>query len=267
MQRINFDHMIELYSDFKLALSKKASLFFDGNKFYSEKPIEGCSCEIGKIRLNLKDFTVLIDLDDTLFHNDFAEEIFFEYYDSQNPVEKKIKILSKHYQYLSKFSAESFDWERISKEDANEEVAVFDLKNLQDKYYRKPFVYAFRGSKKLLRILKISGCKIYAYTNGYSKYQKKLLEDLGLIGFFDEIYSPDITGTSKVYFFKKFDFNKEKTIVIGDDLFYDVEVPTYYGYKTVLIYKKLKGVIGAPATFPTYSFYDLNSFMKAILDQ
>ncbi|MGC9208423.1 MAG: HAD family hydrolase [Nitrososphaeria archaeon] len=257
----------ELLRDYVIALKSRASVYYETNSgsLIVDRRIDGCGCRQDVISLKMNGFDVLIDLDDTIFHNDFADEIFPEYLfeSSTDPFEAKTSILSAHYRYLSEFSWLSFDWEKLYLEHVRPKF-YFELDRLEEKYYRWPFVYRFRNALKLLKTLKRLGCRIYAYTNGYYKYQSKLLEIMGMRHYFDDIYSPDRLGVSKMHMFEKLNVHKDKTIVIGDDFFFDVEVPSYYGFKTILIYRFRKGPHGSPSSLPTYSFYDLRSLIKHI---
>lgn len=258
---MNFD----LLHSFKLALNSHAGIVFNKKeqRFLVDKKINGCDCKKIIINVDLSGKTVFLDLDDTILHNDFAEEIFPEYFDGTDAFNMKLNILKQHYQRLSDFSPEAFDWEDMSFR-ASKAERFPELFSLQEKYYVWPFVYKIRGADGLLKTLKRSGCNIYAYTNGYSKYQKRLLEKLGIEEFFDDIFSPDIMGVSKVDFFKILKMEIKEAVVVGDDYFYDVEVPSSYGVLTIWVYKYKKGPVGSPSTFPDYSFYDLTSFLKAL---
>ncbi len=255
----------KIFQKFKLAVNGKASIMFDDNKtlFFVDKKINGCDCKKASIKIDLANKNVLVDLDDTILHNDFAEEIFPEYLDGSDPYKVKLNVLKEHYLRLSTFSPEAFDWEYLSFKALNSNKLP-DLHILQEKYYVWPFVFKIRGADKMLKNLKNLGCKIYAYTNGYSKYQRELLKKLNIEEFFEDILSPDVMGVSKVDFFKKTTLKKEDTIVIGDDYFYDVEVPAYHGFMTAWIYKYKKGPIGTPSAFPDYAFFDLSSLIKAL---
>ncbi len=256
----------EIFQKFRLAINYKASIMFNKDKttFFVDKKIKKCDCEKISINLNLEGKTILMDLDDTILHNDFAEEIFPEYLQGCNSFKTKLSILKNHYLRLSAFSPDAFDWEDLYLKSSG--ISNFpELNFLQEKYYVWPHAFKFSGATKLLKNLKKLGCRIYAYTNGYSKYQKKLLEKLKLSKFFDDIYSPDITGVSKVDFFKKISLKSDDTVVIGDDYFFDIEVPSFYGFSTIWIYKYKKGPIGAPSAFPDYAFYSINSLVNSLL--
>jgi len=254
-----------LLRSFKLALNNRASIEFikKEQRFLVDKKINGCDCEKTVIKVDLSGKTIFLDLDDTILHNDFAEEIFPEYFDGTDAFNIKLNVLKQHYQRLSDFSPEAFDWEDMSFR-ASKSEKFPELYSLQEKYYVWPFVYKIRGASLLLKTLKRLGCKIYAYTNGYSKYQKRLLQKLDMEEFFEGIISPDIMGVSKVDFFKNLKIEMKELVVVGDDYFYDVEVPSSYGVLTIWVYKYKKGPVGSPITFPDYSFYDLTSFLNAL---
>ena len=257
----------DVLRDYVIALKSRASIHYimETDSLAVDRRIDGCGCRQDAISLKLNGFDVLLDLDDTVLHNDFADEIFPEYLfePSIDPFEAKSRILSAHYRYLSEFSWLSFDWEKLYLEHVRPKLS-FELGGLEKKYYRWPFVYRFRGALKLLRTLRGLGCRIYAYTNGYYKYQSKLLEILGMRQYFDDIYSPDRLGVSKMHMFEKLNVKKDKTIVIGDVFFFDVEVPSHYGVRTILLYRFRKGPHGSPSSLPTYSFYDLRSLIEHI---
>ncbi|WP_291494418.1 TM1802 family CRISPR-associated protein, partial [Desulfurella sp.] len=66
-------------------------------------------CEKTLIKLNLARKNILLDLDDTILHNDFAEEIFPEYFNGSDPFKIKLNISNIDHPLYEGIDYEEFD--------------------------------------------------------------------------------------------------------------------------------------------------------------
>ena len=218
----------------------------------------------------VSDFDIFtIDLDDTLYYHEHAMEVFPEYINDicnitgLDPARVKGLIYSEHFRRLSIGSYDAFDWEDIvytvaAKLKVNKR---WNLEELQEKNYTPQTVYLLDGAVEFLNAIK---GKALAATNGFSKYQLKIMDMLGIRPKFKGILSPDTTHLTKgdVEFYSK--LKGLKWIHVGDDYFYDVEIPSLAGAKTIWIYGRGKFTIGGFQTLPTAMAPDLRSALKLL---
>ncbi len=246
-----------------------AFLNVDGNLVVSADIEIGFQNEVKDPTIG-SDFDIFtVDLDDTLFYNEYAMEVFPEYIadicelTGMDPAYVKGLIYSEHFRRLSTGTYEAFDWEGIvySVAAGLKINKRWNLEELQERNYTPQTVYLLDGAVEFLSA--ING-KAVAATNGFSKYQLKIMDLLKIRSKFSGILSPDITHRTKgdIEFYSK--FNGLKRLHIGDDYFFDVEVPSLSGARTVWIYGKGKFPIGGFETLPTAMAPDLRSAVKLL---
>jgi len=210
-----------------------------------------------------------VDLDDTLFYNEYAMEVFPDYIadicseTGMHPAAVKKMIYAEHYGRLSSGSYMAFDWEDIVYSTARKlKVSKkWDLVKMQEKYYTTQNVFLLWGATEFLKV--IEG-RAVAATNGFSKYQIKILSKLGILNYFKQVLTPDRVLYTKgdVRFYSA--YNNLKRIHIGDDYFFDVEIPAYSGSKTIWIYGSGKLPIGGFEILPSAMVPDIHSAAKLL---
>ncbi|MEM0096986.1 MAG: HAD family hydrolase [Conexivisphaerales archaeon] len=210
-----------------------------------------------------------VDLDDTLFYNEYAMEVFPDYVidicnlTGLHPAEVKNLIYSEHYWRLSQGMYTAFDWESIVYSVARRLNITkrWNLKELQEKYYSADNVFLMNGAIEFLE--SING-KAVAATNGFSKYQLKILEKLNIRHYFNRILSPDITHYTKgnVKFYS--DYAGLNRIHVGDDYFFDVEIPLQSGSSTLWVYGNGKFPIGGYEALPNAMAPDISSAIRLL---
>jgi len=210
-----------------------------------------------------------VDLDDTLFYNEYAMEVFPDYiidicnFTGLHPAQVKNLIYSEHYRRLSLGIYTAFDWEDIIYSVAkrlNVEKS-WNLEELQEKYYTPGNIFLLNGA---IEFLKAIDGKAIAATNGFSKYQLKILTKLNVKQYFKRVLSPDITHYTKgnIKFYSDYaDLNR---IHVGDDYFFDVEIPLQSGSSTLWVYGSGKFPLGGFEILPSAMAPDINSAIRLL---
>ncbi|MCX8184227.1 MAG: HAD family hydrolase [Sulfolobales archaeon] len=150
----------------------------------------------------------------------------------------EVKLLSWriHVELIKKSSPLAFDWDYIYEEVSKilqispssridrrlEELCEFS-KVLDDAY------------RVLDRLRSTAGVLVLA-TNGLLKYQKCVIEFLGLDRYFDLVLTPDVAGCLKnCSKFYSLPSTSSRKVVIGDNYTFDVYYPKTFGLKTVYV--------------------------------
>lgn len=91
------------------------------------------------------------------------------------------------------------------------------------------------GVVELLEYLKSNGHSLVVLTNWFREPQVKRLENVGLIKYFDDIYTGDTTlkPHKEAYICAKDRFSEKDCVVIGDDIYKDYSVPRSLGMDTI----------------------------------
>ncbi len=213
----------------------------------------GVDHEVKDVKIARKGLrNVLMDLDDTIIFNAFADRVFPQYIDrissetGASPFRIKSMVYEEHYRYLSALDPRCFDWELIVNSVAKK-LGVnlsIPLSTVQDEACSEPFLKKLDGADELLNRIRSLGLRIYVFSNGYSKYQAEALKRLGIYDMFDGMITPEELGSIKSSpdFYRG--FSPEDTLVIGDNYFFDVEAPSELRFDTVWIYGRGKAPIG-----------------------
>lgn len=92
------------------------------------------------------------------------------------------------------------------------------------------------GVVELLEYLKSKGHSLVVLTNWFREAQTKKLENVGLIKYFDDIYTGDtvLKPHKEAYICAKDRFSEKDCVVIGNDLYKDYVVPRDLGFDTIL---------------------------------
>lgn len=252
-------------------ISKRASVVFlnEGGrlKVKSDKEINHLHADGTPSLGNFDIYTV--DLDDTLFYNEYAMEVFPDYiidicnFTGLHPAHVKNLIYSEHYYRLSLGMYTAFDWEDIIYSVArrvNLEKS-WNLKELQEKYYTPGNIFLMNGAIEFLNVI---GGKAVAATNGFSKYQLKILAKLNIKQYFNRVLSPDITHCTKgnIKFYS--DYDGLNRIHVGDDYFFDVEIPSQSGSSTLWVYGSGKLPLGGFEVLPNAMAPDIYSAIRLL---
>lgn len=252
-----------------------AAVFASGGAIFvrSSVPISvpGAEVDVGQVRLRQGVRNLLVDLDDTLVFNLFADRVFPQYIDyisersGASPFEVKRMILEEHYALLSKLDPRCFDWEIIAKDVARRlgvELNV-SLQGVQEEVCRGPFLGLLDGAREFLERAKGLGLRLFVYSNGYSKYQLEVMRRLGLDGLFDGLLTPQELGATKASreFYRG--FSPSDTVVVGDNYFFDVEAPSELLFDTVWVYERGKMPIGGFQFVEGKTYYFVPSIREA----
>lgn len=89
-----------------------------------------------------------------------------------------------------------------------------------------------------LDALREAGHELVAVTNGYERYQRPVLEALGIDGYFQELFSPDRTGFAKPEA-GMFEAAAPLAVFVGDTLHHDIYGANAAGVPAVWVTPKL----------------------------
>lgn len=182
--------------------------------------------------------TLLFDVDDTLLDFGAAEENALRLLFEEQKIPLTIEI-KKHYKNLNQAMWQEFEKGNLERDELvntrfsqlfkflGQDVDGF----LLEKSYRRFLEEGHElidGAQSLIQTLK-KDYDLYIVTNGVSKTQDKRLRDSGLHASFKDIFVSEDTGYQKPmkeyfdYVFARIpNFNREKTLIIGDTLGSDI---------------------------------------------
>ena len=221
---------------------------------------------------------LLFDADDTLF--DFfrtAEKCFTETSEifglpsSRENYELYLKINQKYWDMYSegKIKKEEIITGRFK--EYGEEIGItFDIPSFARIYSKKlsETSVLFPETVNALTDLKRLGAEMYLITNGISEVQRGRLKLSGLENFFKGVFISDEIGAAKPTreFFDAVskrikDFDKKKTLIIGDSPLSDITLGYENGVDTCLVKKRPKKSVSVPHT---YEINDLNELIEIV---
>lgn len=132
--------------------------------------------------------------------------------------------------------------------------------------YLGDYAFIVEGADEILKNLSVSH-RIFAITNGVGDTQKNRLKLAGLIDYFEDIFISQLVGVQKpdIRFFEYVmnnisDFNKEKSIVIGDSVITDIQGGNKAGLDTCLV--NTKGRIYDDSIVRTYEISSLKELYE-----
>ncbi len=98
-----------------------------------------------------------------------------------------------------------------------------------------PHSYVLPGGEAALRALDAPDRALVVATKGLARYQKPVLDALGLTPLFDDILTPEVAGALKRdrRFFGNWPDQAETVIMVGDRYDDDVLYPAAHGFKTI----------------------------------
>ena len=99
----------------------------------------------------------------------------------------------------------------------------------------------FPDTLKVLDVLKRNGKKIYMLSNAQYSFTMHEIRNMGIIEYFDAIYSSSKEGMKKPYpgFLQKLideeDLDKDETVMIGNDLLSDITIAQRTGIDSIFL--------------------------------
>lgn len=132
--------------------------------------------------------------------------------------------------------------------------------------YLANYAFIIEGADEILKNLSVKH-RMFAITNGVGDTQKNRLKLAGLIDYFEDIFISQIIGVQKpdIRFFEYVmnnirDFNKNKSIVIGDSVIADIQGGNNAGLDTCLV--NTDGRIYDESIVRTYEISSLKELYK-----
>ena len=189
---------------------------------------------------------VIFDLDNTLILNPFMTGVFphiqrvFSEAGEKKDYIRELQTESIRLRRAGRL-VESYNWDLICSNVAyaNHINVKISVKKVVEEYNKPPFISLEPGTKELLQSLHESNHKIVILTNGYEEYQLPVVKSLGLEEY-DAFISAEKIGYIKpqpeafelaAKPFLKHD--RQKPIVVGDSLLFDVWGASIAGYRAI----------------------------------
>lgn len=192
-----------------------------------------------KTLLNSKKFCLCIDLDDTLYneidyvisgYDSFEKWYHFQYKKIIKYKLDKNEILKNLKNHVQLF---------IKKNQINE---INSYKIIEFIRNHKPNILINNKNLKKLETLKLLFKNLVLTTNGRSITQNNKINCLGIKKYFKKIIISEEIGArkpQKMFYEILFkEFNNHNFIFIGDNFSIDLELPSIYGHKVILIQNK-----------------------------
>ena len=221
---------------------------------------------------------LFFDLDHTLMDFDASEEVALNQLLSEEGVED-IEDFKAYYRPMNQAMWVDLEAGRIDKKTlVNTRFAkafahfgiVKDGKELAQKYEKllAQQGHLYPGALALLQTLKESGYQLYAATNGITAIQQGRLRQSGLDKLFDQVFISDELGAQKpdLEFFERAtstipNFDKKKSLMIGDKLAADIKGGQAFGIDTVWYNPSGKTADGIRPSYTIKDYHDLRDFL------
>lgn len=223
---------------------------------------------------------LLFDLDNTLFDFDLAEDIAL----TKLLEEQGVDDIKKYKEYYLPMNKEL--WHKLDKKEITREYLVknrfkilfnhfgleVDGDYLANRYKELLGLQGqhFDGAVEFLENLKKNNMKIFGATNGLITIQESRLKNSAISKYFDDIFISERIGVQKpdIEFFNYLSnkipgFEKNKAVMIGDNLFADIGGGNNFGIDTIWV--NLKGVKNNSDVLPTYEIKNYNELEKILL--
>ena len=210
---------------------------------------------------------VFIDLDHTLLEGPFETVVFpmlvgemskkcgIDYIDLLTMVRQE----NRRRQNDPAFSAvQAMDWDDIFSQTAQRYGICLQINalDLVLAHCNPPHTTLHEGAREALGALvenKPDRALVLA-TKGLIKYQRPLIQALGLTAFFDDILTPDTSNALKntVDFYSHWPSSTHLQIMVGDDYLDDVLPANAFGFKTVWLQRseQVRSINGSPPHSP-----------------
>jgi 2-haloacid dehalogenase len=224
---------------------------------------------------------ILFDLDNTLFDFNRAEALALSNTLLKIGIEPTEKIL-KRYSELNLAQWKRLELGEITRDEVKriryellfQELGVdFSAAEATAIYesYLSVGHFFINGAEKLLQDISAFGkYRLYLVTNGTVNVQKGRLASSGISQYFDDIFISEEIGHNKpqlAYFEECFrripDFQKEKTVIVGDSLTSDIKGGVNAGIHTIW-FNPNKSVNPSTLT-PDYEIYSLEQLLPLLM--
>lgn len=222
---------------------------------------------------------LLFDLDNTLLDFDLAEDIALTKLIEEQNI-KNIEEYKRYYIPINKKLWHQLDNKEITREYLinnrfkllfNKFGKEVDGKILANRYKQLLSLQGqhINGALELLQKLKLKNYKIYAATNGLIEIQESRLEKSAIKNYFDDIFISEKIGHQKpnLEFFNEIskkipNLKKERTLMIGDNIFADIKGAINFGIDSAWInFKNEKSNDKIKPTFEINNYIDLEKIL------
>jgi FMN phosphatase YigB (HAD superfamily) len=138
----------------------------------------------------------------------------------------------------------AYDWDEIVALVAGElgYNEPIDVAALVRQYCTPEHIFAYPEVAETLESLSATTSPLVVLTNGFRKYQLPVLEALGVAGFFDAIYTPEVNGKAKPereFFLEPRKRYPGQQVHIGDMIIHDIWGANEAGATSIWIYHDL----------------------------
>lgn len=229
----------------------------------------------------MKYSTILFDLDNTLWDFDLAEKLALSDFFLKKGLSKdKLNEYIQNYKIINKKLWEKLEKSKITRSELLNSRFYDFFKTLDiqvdgeqySKEYEKIIGLhgeTIEGAYEFLENLKENGYRLYAVTNGIYNIQVNRLKNSSITKFFEDIFISEKIGFVKpdIRFFKNVEdnivnFDKEKTILIGDSLTADIKGANIYGIDSIWYNPHNKDLISD--VFPKYIVKNYNEILNIL---
>lgn len=163
--------------------------------------------------------------------------------------------------------AAAYDWDAIYIAAAEELEAPIDAHSVIDVglWVREccaegGHIRALPGAGEMLAQLSAAGARLVVISNGFAAYQEPVLEWLGLLGYFDEVVTPDRVGYAKPDR-RIFEAAGRLDAFVGDTLVHDVLGARQAGVAAVWVQSSLPPKLAALSPLERAASPDLDSLV------
>lgn len=200
---------------------------------------------------------ITFDLDGTLMQNPFGKWVFPEIEqlyndcigdDQANGI--RSELIKEHRRRMKAgLIVDAYDWDDIVRHvfSTNGVSVHVDVAELLVKHTKPPKVYLLEENiLQDLQILREKGFNLAVVTNGFEKYQKPVMDALGLTSFFDVIITPEKAryGKPQINMVKELhDTNNEIVAHVGDRLDHDVTMANELNVLSILFHQEMPETI------------------------
>jgi putative hydrolase of the HAD superfamily len=194
---------------------------------------------------------ITFDLDGTLMQNPFGEWVFPEIERIAGKYlvgGKKIlhELVQEHRNRMDAgLIVEAYDWDDIVEKvfSSKQILEKVDVEELVKKHSIRPKVFLLEdGVEATLLQLKEKGFSLAVVTNGFEKYQKPVMDVLGLTNLFDVIITPEKVGYGKPQIEMMASLlqdGDELVAHVGDRLDHDVVFANTLSVLSILVYRNM----------------------------
>ena len=224
--------------------------------------------------------TVFIDLDDTVFDFHACESVAISKTLLCFGVDPDDEVIARYSEY-NRLQWEALERGEITRDEVltrrfkllfdslGMEVDPWEVQLLYERNLSMEHIF-MKGAEEVLTELKRLGkYRLYAATNGIERVQRRRISESGIEKFFDDFFISECIGynkPAKEFFDRCFamipDFDKAKTIIIGDSLTSDIKGGKNAGIKTCMFNPRKKSITGD--VIPDYEIADLSEIITLL---